>query len=67
MLRSWGLALGLIRYRVCLCTVFFRGILAKTLRVNTYISLIDSHNLQNIKELLWQATLRSNKNFFKAS
>jgi len=37
----------------------------KTLRVHTYIYFIDSDNLQTIKELLWQAILRSNKNFFK--
>ena len=67
MLRSWGLAPGHVWGGVCLCTVNFRGILAKSLRVHTYISLIDSDNLQTIKELLWQATLRSNKNFFKTS
>ena len=67
MLRGGVLAPVLFWGGVCLCTVNFRGILAKSLRVHTYISLIDSGNLQTIKELLWQTTLRSNKNFFKTS
>ena len=55
------------RGEMCFCTVNFRALVAVFLRVTTYISLIDSDNLQTIKELLWQATLRSNKNFFKTS
>ena len=52
---------------LCLCTVKLRGFLAKLLRVDTYIFLAFCDTLQTIKELLWQATLRSNKNFFKTS
>jgi hypothetical protein len=57
-----GLSLSL---ELCLCTVNFRGFLAKDLLVDTYIYLSVSDTLGIIKVLLWQATLRTNKNFFK--
>ena len=67
MLRGGVWSPGHIRGDMCLCTVNFRVLAAIFLRVTTYISLIDSDILQTIKELLWQATLRSNNNFFKTS
>ena len=45
----FGAILGSFMIFLCLCTVYFRGFLAKSLRVHTYISLIDSDNLQTIK------------------
>ena len=67
MLRGGVWSPGHIRGEVCFCTVNFRVLAAIFLRVTTYSSLIDSDILQTIKELLWQAALRSNNNFFKTS
>ena len=57
-----GLSLSL---DLCLCTVNFRGFLEKFLRVDAYTYFSFSDTLGTIKELLWQTTLRTNKNFFK--
>ena len=67
MLRGGVWSPGLFWYILCFCTVNFRALVAIFLRVTTYISLIVSDILKTIKELLWQAILRSNKNFFKTS
>ena len=61
--RLWGVWF----FDLCFYTVIFRGLVAIFLRDVTYIFWSGSDTLQTIEELLWQATLRSNKNFFKTS
>ena len=44
--------------QLCVRTVDFRGLLAKLLRVATFIFLLSYYTLQTIKDLLWQAGQR---------
>jgi len=43
---------------LCVRTVCFRGLLAKLLRVATFIFLLSYYILQTIKDLLWQVGQR---------